>query len=179
MKKPIEGGCVLLSRQILESRLWSYSDATLRVAIYLILKANHKQRYFKGVEIKRGQTAMSISRICDECSLSTKAVRYALDKFVKDDFIKKDYPFGAKQGQRLTICKYGTYQDINNYKGNLGAHAGNNEGTPNNNEKKENNEIIPPISPKGELPKGGRNSQITESMREQGIDEAYLEKHRL
>jgi hypothetical protein len=129
----IDGGCILLSRAILDSRLWSVPDGTLKVAVYLLLKANHDKRYFKMVEIQRGQTCRSLNTIAEECFLSIKTVRVALNILQKLEFIKIDKPFGAKQGQRISICNYDTYQNLKNHKGKAGANEGANEGAPNNN----------------------------------------------
>ena len=128
MQNKIPNGFVLLSRELLGSKLWSCSDATFKVAIYLILRANYEDGYFKRVLISRGQTALSIQTISNECSLSVKSVRYALKILKEDCFIKIDYPFGAKQGQRITICNYEIYQSIENYRGKAGANEGNDEG---------------------------------------------------
>jgi len=140
----IDDGYILLSRTLLDSQIWSASDATLRVMVYLLLTANHKAKFFKMVEIKRGQTCKSLSRIADDCGLSVKAVRYAIDLLEKNGVLIKDAPFGAQQGQRITICNYAIYQNPENYKGTRGAHEGTHavphEGASNNKEKKENNE---------------------------------------
>ena len=137
----LNGGCILISRQILDSKLWSCNDVIFRVAIYLLLSANYKAKYFRRVQVERGQTCRSINRIAEDCNLSSKKVRNALDVLQKDGFITKDYPFGARYGQRLTICKYDTYQNIDFYKGKQPADKGQtdgNQGAPNNKEKKEN-----------------------------------------
>jgi len=125
----IKEGFILLSRQLLESKLWSCSDATFRVAIYLLLSANHAPKWFKRVEIKRGQSCRSLGRIADDCGLSVKAVRYALKILKKDGFILIDSPFGAYRGHRITILKYDTYQDPDSYKGKPGASQGSSQGT--------------------------------------------------
>lgn len=136
----LNGGCILISRQILDSKLWSCNDAVFRVAMYLLLSANYKAKYFRRVQVERGQTCRSIHRIAEDCNLSSKRVRNALDILQKDGFITKDYPFGARHGQRITICKYDTYQKIDFYKGKQKAVEGQTEGRQkalNNNDKKE------------------------------------------
>ena len=133
--RQINGGCILLSRAILDSQLWSVPDGTLKVAVYLLLKANHDKGFFKMVEIKRGQTCRSLNTIADQCLLSIKTVRHALMILKKIEFLKIDKPFGAKQGQRISICKYDTYQSLTSYRGNSRACEGIHEGAPNNKEK--------------------------------------------
>lgn len=133
MREKIPNGFILLSRELLSSKLWSCSDATFRVAIYLLLRVNYEPNYFKRALISRGQTAVSIATISNDCGVSIKSVRHALKILVEDEFIFKDSPFGAQQGQRITILKYDSYQNIDNYRGTVGAHEGtylgNDEGT--------------------------------------------------
>ncbi len=125
----IDGGYILLSRGILDSKLFSCSNATLKTAIYLLLSCNFKSGYFKRIEIKQGQIVRSINNICNDCNLSTKAVRHALKTLEADSFIKIDKPFGKRQGQRITICNYTQYQDKKKYRGAVGAQEGTQEGT--------------------------------------------------
>ena len=140
-------GWIRLHRTIIDSKLWSCSDATFRVAVYLILEANHEPAWHRRVWIERGQTVRSITRISEDCNLSRKATRYALQILQKDGFIAIDEPFGAQQGHRLSIYNYGTYQNEKTNKGTGGAHEGNHEG--NTNKNKENKENIPPKAPQG------------------------------
>jgi len=133
-------GYIKLHRQILESRLWSFSDASFRVAIYFMLSANHKPKFYRGIKIERGQCIRSLTRISDECNISRKAARYAIKLLTADNFIFQDTPFGAQQGHRITICKYDAYQSIHPDKGTQRAHEGHTEGTEGNTNKNEENE---------------------------------------
>ena len=103
-------GYIKLHRTILDSKLWSCSDATFRVAVYLLLSANHKTGFTRRVEIKPGQCVRSISMISENCNLSRKAVRYALSLLASDSFVAIDEPFGAQRGHRISICKWDSYQ---------------------------------------------------------------------
>jgi hypothetical protein len=139
----INQGYILLHRKILDSKLWSCSDATLKVAIFLLLSANHKDRYYNRILIKRGQCVRSLSQISEGCNLSRKAVRYALKILEEDRFLTIDAPFGAQQGHRLIICKYGDWQNPEMIRGTRGAHEGHTRGTEgntNNNDKNGKNE---------------------------------------
>lgn len=160
-------GWVRLYRRVIDSQLWSLSDATFKVAIYLLLSANHKDRFVRNVEIKRGQCVRSLTMISDDCRLSRKAVRFALSKLIKVFYILIDEPFGAQQGHRITICKYGTYQAMHtnegHSKGTAGAHQGNHEGNTNNNVKNDKNDKE---ATQGELLIGVSNEQ---EMSRQGI----------
>lgn len=133
-------GWISVHREVIDSKLWSCSDATFRVAMYLLLSANHKQKYHRRITIERGQCVRSLTMISDDCNLSRKAVRHALKILSKDEFISLDEPFGAQQGHRITICKYNKWQDKNTDEGTEGANEGANEGATNNNDNNDNND---------------------------------------
>lgn len=103
-------GWIKLHRSIIDSKLWSCSDATFRIGLYLILSANHKPRWVRRVWIERGQCVRSLTQIADDCHETRNTVRYALKVLKEDEFIKIDEPFGTHQGHRISICKYETYQ---------------------------------------------------------------------
>ena len=142
-------GWIKLHRDLLDSKLWSCSDATFRVAVYLLLSANHSTRWHRRIKIEKGQCVRSLSMISEACSLSRKAVRYAIETLKGDNFIEIDEPFGAQQGHRITVCKYDTYQTSEDVKGtegsNEGNNAGNNEGNTNKKGKNEKNEKNQPV----------------------------------
>jgi len=136
-------GWILLHRSLLDSKEFSASPAQFKVLIYLILSANHKARFVRSVEIKRGQCVRSLTRISDDCDLSRKAVRCALSNLAKSGFVNISTPFGAHQGHMITICNYDLYQSQRQSTGieginegnNEGTNEGNNEGTTNKNDK--------------------------------------------
>lgn len=141
-------GYIKLHRELIDSKLWSCSDATLRVALYLLLSANHGPSWHRRIEIGRGQCVRSLTQISEACNLSRKAVRYALSVLAKDAFIRTDEPFGAQQGHRVTICKYDTYQGSECERGTAGAQEGNHEGNTNKKNKNEKEEETP-LTPQG------------------------------
>ncbi len=115
----MKNGYIKLHRTLLDSKLWSCSDATFRVAVYLILSANHEPKWHRRIRIERGQTVRSLTQISDACRMSRKTVRHAIKVLLEDNFIVRDEPFGAHRGHRITLCEYGTYQDKKNKKGTL------------------------------------------------------------
>jgi len=133
-------GWIRLHRDFVDSKLFSRSGNTVKVAVFVMLTANHKTTFYRGAEIKRGQLVRSINQIADACHVSRKAVRYALDQMVAESFIKIDYPFGAQQGHRLTVCNYDTYQCDNSDEGKEGS----NEGNTYNNDKNEKKRYAAP-----------------------------------
>ena len=65
MSKPlIPGGYILLSRKLIESEIWNKPPLYLKVWIYLLSKAQHKE--YKG--LKRGQLWITYQDIIEDCS---------------------------------------------------------------------------------------------------------------
>ncbi len=145
----MDNGWIKLHRSLIGSRLWSCSDATFRVAVYLLLEANHAARWVKRREIKRGQLVRSTHHIGDACGVSRKAVRHALKVLERDKFIELAHHFGANRGPTITVCNYEEYQTGDTDRGQPGANQG--SGDRNKNERRE--ELIPPIAPLGPVKK--------------------------
>jgi hypothetical protein len=154
----IPGGCILLSRKIIESQIWRKPPLYLKVWIYLLSKAQHSP-YKK---LKRGQLVTSIPDIIEDCSWQ---VGYRKEKPTKDqiyqiiEWLRKvsETPSEsnnkttmiattkATQGMLITIVNYDIYQTLKNYESN---DEGNNETStgatseqrqPNNTNKNDNN----------------------------------------
>jgi hypothetical protein len=160
-------GWIKLHRSILDSKLWSCSEATIKIAFYLLLSANHEPAFVRRVRIGRGQTVRSLSMISEACFLSRKAVRYALKVLEEDGFIQIDEPFGAQQGHRISICKYEPYQLREKDMGTVGAHQGTQQGTQqgntNKNDKNNKNENNICVGGSAGTPPALENSQNRES----------------
>lgn len=116
MKAPIEGGYIYLAKSLLDSDIWFCSSNTIKVAIYLLLSATFSDNERKN--LKRGQCWKTLGIISEDCNISIKAVRCALDRLKNIDFIQSQGAHkGARSGQRLTICNYSKFQDVHNYGG--------------------------------------------------------------
>ena len=146
-------GWIKLHRQFLDSRVFNSSPATFKVCIYLMLSANHKPRIVRGVQIERGQCIRSLTMIADDCDLSRKAVRCALDNLEKFEFITTDAPFGAQQGHRISVCNYATYQDCETDRGIEGSNEGSNEVPQTRMKEGKNEKKQCEIAPSAEPPK--------------------------
>jgi len=136
-------GWISIDRKILDSRLFSRSGNHVKIALYLLLSANHKPKYYRGVLIERGQCIRSYTQLSEACDVSRKTVRGVLAIMTSENFISIDEPFGAHRGHRITVCNYDTYQSETGREGTLRAQQGHTEGTlptTNNNDKKVNNE---------------------------------------
>jgi hypothetical protein len=127
----ISGGYIILSRKIIESEIWDKPPLYLKVWIYLLTRAQHKE--FR--KLKRGQLFVSIPEIQDACSWY---VGFRKERPTKDqiyqiiDWLRKPneavHEAGTKatmitttkatQGLLINIDNYGFYQNPKNYESN-------------------------------------------------------------
>ena len=106
-------GWVKLHREILEKAIWKCSTPEQKVVLMTIMMlANHKENQWiwKGEKYscKPGQLITSLNSIAFHAGVSIKNVRTALDKFKKLDFLASE---PASNGQLITICNWGRYQN--------------------------------------------------------------------
>ena len=143
--RPGEGTKFTLDRKIFSSDIWFASPWKLKIWIYLIGQANHKDATWKGVKLKRGELVRSyrtiqkdvaykvgyrtekpslhtVARICEEL---TKERRTALRR---EHF-----------GQVITICNYNAMQLTPKYERNDERKDSGTMGEQNNNVNNENN----------------------------------------
>ena len=133
-----------------------YTDAnTFRVFFHLILKANHKDTRWRGVEIKRGQRLTSLSNIASELNIGVQSVRTSIKR------LKSTGELTSKSTSKYTIIEiknYDKYQSPNklaNKQLTRSQQATNKQLTINNNVnnvknvKKEYVEIISRLNEKG------------------------------
>ena len=99
-------GYVKINRKLLE---WNYfSDGNvLRVFLFLLLRANHKDNTVFDTKVLRGQHITSIRKISVYTDLSVKQVRLALNKLKKDQTIITK---GTNKNTLVTFVKYDAYQ---------------------------------------------------------------------
>jgi hypothetical protein len=99
-------GWIKLHRKILD---WEwYSDPnTFRVFLHLILKANHKDKRFKGIELIKGSIVTSRDILALETGLSVRQVRTSLErlKMTSEVTIKTN-----SKGTVIQIVNYDKYQ---------------------------------------------------------------------
>lgn len=144
----VDNGYIKLFRSLTE---WEWYDDTntVRVWIHLLLKANHKDQRWHGVEIHRGQLITSSERLATELHLSRQQIRRALDN------LKSSGEITSKTTNRWTLInieKYSLFQDWNsnnnqqnNQQKTNKKPTNNQQTTTNNNDKNEKNEknILP------------------------------------
>lgn len=99
-------GWIKLYRSFLD---WEwYTDANvMRVFLHLLLIANHEERRWMGIQIKRGQTVTSYDSLSSSLGLSIRQIRTALSKLEKTGEICKKT---TNKYTLLTICNFDFYQ---------------------------------------------------------------------
>jgi len=138
-----EQGYIKLYRSLLDWE-WYADNNTKCLFIHLLLISNHKDAFWKGKEIKRGQTFTSIKHLSKALGLSEMMIRISLKKLEKSQNITSKT---TNEGSLLSVCNYDTYQgqDLPSNKQHnkrITSHqqANNKPITTNNNDKNDKNE---------------------------------------
>ena len=132
-------GWIKLHRQILEWE-WYSDNNCFRLFLHLILKANHKEKRFKGIELRVGSIVTSRDLLARETGLSSQQIRTALTKLILTNEITSKT---SSQGTIIQIVSYEKYQVSTNEITNEQP-TSNQQSTTNNNVKKEKKEIYIP-----------------------------------
>jgi hypothetical protein len=131
-------GWIKLHRQILEWE-WYSDNNCFRLFLHLLLKANHKEKRFKGIELKVGSIVTSRDLLARETGLSSQQIRTALTKLISTNEITN---VTSSQGTIIQIVSYEKYQVPTNEITNEQP-TSNQQSTTNNNVKNEKKFIIP------------------------------------
>jgi hypothetical protein len=99
-------GWIKLHRQILE---WEWYDDhnTFRLFIHLLLKANHKEKKYRGMLLQAGTILTSRDILALEVGLSVRQTRTALDKLKSTNEVAIKT---SGQGTIIQIVNYSKYQ---------------------------------------------------------------------
>jgi DNA-binding Lrp family transcriptional regulator len=138
VKEHIEGGFVLLARQIINSSLMAMKGNDVKLAICFLGKANWQDRKWhdrwqhKEIIIKRGELIGTLRTWAKEAKMTLKETRNALRRLLEHGFIQHITPNTVKRAQgytHLRIRKYEKYQDLTNYRVAKRAQGGHRVGT--------------------------------------------------
>jgi hypothetical protein len=132
-------GWIKLHRQILEWE-WYSDNNCFRLFTHLVLKANYKQKRFKGIELKKGSIVTSRDILARETGLSSQQIRTALNKLISTNEVTS---VTSSQGTIIQIVNYEKYQVETNETTNEQP-TDNQQVTTNKKVKKENKEITIP-----------------------------------
>jgi hypothetical protein len=128
-------GWIKLHRQIIDWE-WFSDTTTFRVFLQLLLKANHKEKKYRGMVLKIGTVITSREILSFETRLSIQQVRTALDKLKSTNEITIKT---SSQGTIIKVVNYAKYQLVTN-EITIKEPTSNQQVTTNKNEKKEKNE---------------------------------------
>ena len=99
-------GWIKIHRKFLDWEWFNKSEA-VHLFMYLVLKANHKDGQWQGIDIKKGQFITSFGKISADTGISLQTIRTLLKKFEKSNEINIQT---TNKYSVVTICKYECYQ---------------------------------------------------------------------
>jgi len=110
----------MVSRQLINSKIWHKPPHYVKIWIYLLLKANHADRR-SGQKLNRGQCLVALRELCDAISYCRG---YALRRPTKDsawralEWLREERMIATARTTRglvITIVNYCRYQNPVNY----------------------------------------------------------------
>lgn len=90
---------------------WFHKAEMVQLFVYLLLKANHEDKNWQGIVVRRGQLVTSIASISRDTRLSTQQVRTCLNRLKSTNEITIE---STKHYSIVTICNYVDYQSLSN-----------------------------------------------------------------
>lgn len=134
-----QNGWIKLHRQILEWE-WYEDINCFRLFTHLLLKANHKEKRYKGIVVKAGQIVTSRDLLAQETGLSSQQIRTAITKLKSTNEITS---VTSSQGTIIEVVNYEKYQ-LSTNEITEEQPTSNQRVTTNKNNKKLNKEIYIP-----------------------------------
>ena len=134
-------GWIKIHRKLLEWE-WYNDTNTFRLFIHFLLKANHKDKNYRGLKIKRGFLITGFDLLSRETGLSIQQIRTAIKKLKSTNEITIKT---SSQGSVIQIVKYDNYQVATSGATNE-QQTSNKRATTNKNEKNEKKFIAPTFS---------------------------------
>lgn len=140
-------GWICVHRKLLD---WEWFDDhnTFRLFMYLMLKANHQDKNWKGITIKRGQHLTSLDKIVAGSGLTKSQIRTSINKLKSTHEIAHS---SNAQHTVITIINYDLYQYGDTHISTPvthESHTNDTRMTPNNNDNNENKEEPAPVKKK-------------------------------
>lgn len=99
-------GYIKLHRKIFDWE-WYNDSQMIHLFIHLLLKANHKDKTWRGQSIKRGQILTGRKKLSMETGISEQSIRTCLRKLETSKEITSS---PTNKHTIITICKYDSYQ---------------------------------------------------------------------
>ena len=136
-------GWISLHRKMIDWE-WYNEPNTIRLFLHCLLKANHQDKKWRGIDIKRGSFVTSYAKLADELELSIQNVRTALNN------LKLTGEVTSESSSKNTVIKVVNYDkhQVNNTQDNTQSnkqltksqHTPNTRLTTTNNDNNDNND---------------------------------------
>lgn len=133
-------GWIKLHRSLLDWEWFDDANCT-RLFLYCLLKANHKDQKWKGLEIKRGSFFTGLDTLKSETGLTVSQIRTAIRKLEMTGELTSKSQAG---GRMIAVVSYDRYQGDDRQNDTIIAEGSQDDDkrvTANKNDKKEKNEI--------------------------------------
>ncbi len=118
-------GAFQISRSIFESKIWHESAEYLKIWIYIIGKANHKDKKYNGYSLNRGQCFVTYKELGEQIrykiGFRNSKPRPSLVKHCMKHLMKELMITTMKEprGVVITVLNYDRYQTLTNYEGTM------------------------------------------------------------
>src|SRR3990172_8210916 len=103
-------GWIKLHRKLLSWEWWKKSKA-LQVFFFFLLTANHEEKKWRGITIKRGQLLTSRETLAKSTNLSQRSIRTCITRQKTTNEVTSQ---PTSRYTMITICKYDSYQENKN-----------------------------------------------------------------
>ena len=115
--KDISKGYIALFRQFIDWE-WFTDINTCHLFIYCLLRANHKNTKWKGINLKKGQFVTSYSSLSEATGLTYKQVRLGIDKLKRTGEVAHE---GHSSYSIITIKNWDKFQEKGRQEGSQRA----------------------------------------------------------
>ena len=133
-------GYIELHREIIDWE-WFNDVYVLKLFIFLILEANHKEGKYMGIQIPRGSLLTSVAKISQKSGLSVTSVKNSLKKLLSTGEITETIK--PNKYRIITINNYDKFQGVGSQKTNSKTNSKANRKT---NSKTTNNKVKKNVS---------------------------------
>lgn len=132
-------GWISLHRKMIDWE-WYNEPNTIRLFLHCLLKANHTDKKWRGIDVKRGSFITSYGKLADELELSVQNIRTALSNLKLTGEITSE---SSSKNTVIKVVNYDLHQDGNKQPSKqitINQQASNKQVTTTNNDNNNNNE---------------------------------------
>ena len=104
---------------------WRDSPKTVSLFIHLLLSANHEDKKWRGILVKRGQLITSLSHLSRDINVSVKSVRVGLNNLKRTNEVAIET---TSRYSLIELLNWDKYQVEGTPEGNQGANEGQTKG---------------------------------------------------